>query len=112
MAPSTSPPTRCCKIVWFCLTGWLKRWISPRDGRIKSAGLDVWYNYPKDKDFRADTPPSSRPFGELDNVVMSPHRGGESMDNKRLRAEGLAALLNAALAGETLPNRVDIRAGY
>ena len=23
-----------------------------------------------------NTPPSDNPFGELDNVVMSPHRGG------------------------------------
>jgi len=47
-----------------------------REGRLHAAGLDVWYNYPPDQAARTRTPPSAYPFHQLDNVVMSPHRGG------------------------------------
>jgi len=83
-----------------------------RDGRIHGAGLDVWYNYPSDKASRSNTPPANYPFHELDNVVMSPHRGGDSSDTNRLRMMDLANLLNAAAEGETMPNLVDLTAGY
>jgi phosphoglycerate dehydrogenase-like enzyme len=83
-----------------------------RDGRLHAAGLDVWYNYPKDEASRSSTPPSNFPFYELDNVVMSPHRAGDSRESNFLWMDYLAALLNAAVRGEPLPNRVDVRAGY
>jgi phosphoglycerate dehydrogenase-like enzyme len=85
-----------------------------RDGTLAAAGLDVWYNYPKDKESRANTPPADFPFGELDNVVMSPHRGGEggTRDVEKLRMSALAQLLNSAARGETVPNQVDLTAGY
>jgi phosphoglycerate dehydrogenase-like enzyme len=83
-----------------------------RDGRIHGAGLDVWYNYPADKASRSNTPPANYPFHELDNVVMSPHRGGDSTDTNRLRVMELANLLNAAAEGKIMPNLVDLSAGY
>lgn len=83
-----------------------------RDGRLYAAGLDVWYNYPADEDSRTVTPPANYPFHELDNVVMSPHRGGATRETNWLRMSHLAALLNTAAAGEKIPNRVDIQAGY
>lgn len=83
-----------------------------RDGRLHAAGLDVWYNYPADKASRANTPPSAYPFHELDNVVMSPHRGGHSRERERFRMEHLARLLNAAARGEPIPNRVDLERWY
>ena len=82
--------------------------------RIAAAGVDVWYNYPKDEPSRANTPPSAYPFHELDNVVMSPHRGGafrlEELEAKRMA--DLAATLNAIARGECVPHRVDLEAGY
>jgi len=83
-----------------------------RDGQLHSAGLDVWYNYPTDAESRAHTPPSTFPFHELDNVVMSPHRAGHSDDTEELRMAHLAELLNAAARGEPMFNRVDLQAGY
>jgi len=80
-------------------------------GRI-AAGLDVWYRYPKDEASRASTPPSSHPFRELGNVVMSPHRAGSAAGIEALRARHLAALLNQAARGEPMPNRVDLDQGY
>ncbi len=45
---------------------------------------------------------------------MSPHRAGAggSEEVERRRMAHLAKLLNAAVAGEEIPNRVDIDAGY
>jgi phosphoglycerate dehydrogenase-like enzyme len=85
-----------------------------RDGTVHAAGLDVWYNYPADEASRDDTPPSAYPFHRLDNVVMSPHRAGTggSEEIELRRMTHLAALLNAAAAGEEMPNRVDIGVGY
>jgi phosphoglycerate dehydrogenase-like enzyme len=83
-----------------------------RSGHLHSAGLDVWYAYPEDEESRRDTAPSRFPFQELDNVVMSPHRGGDTMDIAPLRMAALADLLNAAARGEEIPNRVDLERGY
>jgi phosphoglycerate dehydrogenase-like enzyme len=83
-----------------------------RDGSLYAAGLDVWYEYPSDEPSRSNTPPSAYPFHTLDNVVLSPHRGGGSLETEMLRMEHLAELLNAAARGEPMPNRVDLRAGY
>lgn len=84
------------------------------DGRLAAAGLDVWYQYPEQPAERTHTPPSRFPFHELDNVVMSPHRGGAfgTRYTERARMVHLARLLNAAARGEPLPNRIDVTAGY
>ena len=81
-------------------------------GRLHAAGLDVWYHYPEDEAARASTLPGHRPFHELDQVVLSPHRGGDNLETEERWPEALAALLNAAARGEPLPNRVDPSAGY
>ena len=81
-------------------------------GHLAAAGIDVWYNYPKDEASRANTPPSQYPFGELDNVVLSPHRGGDDSGIDTPRTQHLAELLNAAARGEEMFNRVDVNAGY
>jgi phosphoglycerate dehydrogenase-like enzyme len=83
-----------------------------RDGHLHAAGLDVWYSYPPDKDARANWPPSAYPFHELDNVIMSPHRGGASDATDRLRMAALAELLNATADGRPAGNQVDLDAGY
>ena len=82
------------------------------EGRLGAAGLDVWYAYPGRNEDRANTPPATRPFHELDNVVMSPHRAGLTRENEPERARCLARLLAQAGRGETLDNPVDLDAGY
>lgn len=92
---------------------------------LHSAGLDVWYSYPKADDASvvipgmesvpksaSQTPPSKFPFGELDNVVMSPHRGGTSQDTETRRAEALASILRDLVEGKEPQNRVDLDRGY
>jgi phosphoglycerate dehydrogenase-like enzyme len=83
-----------------------------KNGNLHSAGIDVWYNYPPDETSRENTPPADFPFHELDNVVMSPHRGGGAKEVEVLRMAELAKLLNAAARGEPIPNKVDLEAGY
>jgi len=83
-----------------------------KSGRLAAAGLDVWYRYPKSEAERDSTWPCTLPFHELDNVVMSPHRGGITDLTDNLRAAHLASLLNAAAAGEPMPNRVNLGRGY
>lgn len=83
-----------------------------REGKIFGAGLDVWYNYPDAVEERKDTPPADYPFHELDQVVLSPHRGGKSPQVELLRMEALAASLNAAALGNPIPNAVDLDLGY
>jgi phosphoglycerate dehydrogenase-like enzyme len=84
-----------------------------KERRLGAAGLDVWYAYPED-DQTAITPPSAYPFGELDNVVLSPHRGGLAFepDARRARLAAVAAVVNALARGEPPPNRVDLERGY
>lgn len=82
-----------------------------RRGRIH-AGLDVWYRYPTSPETRTSTLPSLYPFHELGNVTLSPHLGGDSDETERIRAAGLAAMLNAAATGLPIPNRVNPQNGY
>ena len=83
-------------------------------GRLAAAGLDVWYRYPTTEDERASLHPSEYPFHELDNVVMSPHRGGafrlEELESRRMH--DLAVTLNALASGGPVPHRVNLEAGY
>ncbi|OHB79070.1 MAG: hypothetical protein A2W31_01910 [Planctomycetes bacterium RBG_16_64_10] len=83
-----------------------------KSGQLAGAGLDVWYNYPRDEAAQTNTPPSQFPFHELDTVVMSPHRGGDEVGIEAVRMQHLAALLNAAARGAEIPNRVNLEAGY
>jgi phosphoglycerate dehydrogenase-like enzyme len=82
------------------------------DGHLRGAGLDVWYRYPESVEKRSQTAPADYPFHELDNVVLSPHRGGAADETETLRMRALADLLNRAARGEALPGRVDVAAGY
>lgn len=83
-----------------------------RDRKLFAAGLDVWWRYPQDDNGRAHTPPSAYPFHELDNVVMTPHKGGDALEVDQLRMQHLARLLNTAAAGQPIPNRVPLDRGY
>jgi len=85
-----------------------------QSGHIAAAGLDVWYNYPQSKEARTFTFPGNYPFQELENVVMSPHRGGAfaNYDTEQLRVEHLANLLNGYFKTGTMRNLTDLKAGY
>jgi phosphoglycerate dehydrogenase-like enzyme len=73
-----------------------------RDRRIAGAALDVWYRYPG----RADGPtqPSTLPFHELDNVVMTPHVSGRTAETRERRAAFLVEQLRRLAEGRALEN--------
>ena len=82
-----------------------------------AAGIDTWYNYPKDYKDSFNCPPSRFPFHKLENVVMSPHRGGNSgsaIDKgiELQRLEAVAEGLRAVSEGRGWPWIFDIDAGY
>jgi phosphoglycerate dehydrogenase-like enzyme len=83
-----------------------------KDGKLHSAGIDVWYNYPPDKDSYPNTPPADYPFHELDNIVMSPHRGGGSMEVEAIRMQHLAELINQLARHGEAPNKINLEQGY
>ncbi len=83
-----------------------------RDGTLGAAGIDVWYSYPADAAARTHTYPSKYPFQDLDNVVLSPHRGGLTAEGEHQGMAAIAVMLNAAARGEPMPNRVDVAEGY
>lgn len=83
-----------------------------KNGHLRAGGSDVWYNYPDAEHDRSNTSPADVSFGELDNFVLSPHRGGMVEGVEKQRAEALATLLNAANRGEEIPNKVDLNLGY
>jgi phosphoglycerate dehydrogenase-like enzyme len=45
-----------------------------KDGILKGAGIDVWYEYPKEGENKRN--PSKYPIHDLPNVVLSPHVAG------------------------------------
>lgn len=96
---------------------------SLKDKTLHAAGLDVWYRYPKHPEGivpgyfempeeARHTFPSEYPFHELQNLVMSPHRGGASAYAEKARIEHLANLIKARAQTGDMPNQVDLDAGY
>lgn len=82
-----------------------------KENRI-GAALDVWYSYPPTPEARSHHPPSRFPFGELDNVVLSPHRSSSVLEGDRARMEDLARLVSAIRDGRSPGNVVDLARGY
>ncbi len=51
-----------------------------KEGEIRGAGIDAWYDYPSKKNLY--TTGSTLPFCELSNVVMSPHAASHTPEGK------------------------------
>jgi phosphoglycerate dehydrogenase-like enzyme len=79
--------------------------------QLLAAGIDVWWNYPKDKEARAHTLPSDAPLHELPNIIMSPHRAPMMREENQTRLEDIAQTIQAIVKGEAR-NVVDVERGY
>lgn len=67
-------------------------------GEIAGAGIDAWYQYPAgvgQVQF-----PSKLPFHMLDNVVLSPHRAGDTDERSKAQIADVAQQLNQLCAGK------------
>ena len=74
-----------------------ERWIA-------GAALDVWYRYPREA---GRTPPASRPFHELPNVLMTPHVSGWTDGMLDTRAKLIAENIRRIALGEIPFNLVE-----
>jgi phosphoglycerate dehydrogenase-like enzyme len=76
-----------------------------RAGTIRGAALDVWYSYPSNGE---PTSPSTAPFGELGNVLLTPHLSGITEQTFRGRIHDIAANITALAQGKELRNVVQL----
>ncbi|MEU4602688.1 2-hydroxyacid dehydrogenase [Kribbella sp. NPDC023972] len=72
---------------------------------IRGAALDVWYSYPG-PDGRGR--PAEAPFGELGNVLLTPHVSGITRQTFLGRVQDIAANLKALAEGNELRNVVQL----
>ncbi|VIO75434.1 2-hydroxyacid dehydrogenase [Bradyrhizobium ivorense] len=72
-------------------------------GRLAGAALDVWYRYPIASGV---TPPSTAPFHELGNVIMTPHVSGWTEGMLESRAGLIAENIERTARGEPPLNAV------
>ncbi|WKG02992.1 2-hydroxyacid dehydrogenase [Mycolicibacterium sp. HK-90] len=70
---------------------------------IRAAAIDVWYRYPASG---GQGVPSELPFGELTNVLMTPHSSGVTTDTFGGRADEIAANIGRLDRGEPLTHQL------
>jgi len=80
-----------------------------KNGMIKGAAIDVWYQYPKEESVRF---PSTFPFHMLGNVVISPHTASDAKEGLGLWVDTTVSRLRAYLDNGTLENEVDLSREY
>ena len=73
------------------------------DRRIAGAALDVWYRYPTGA---GPTLPATRPFHELENVIMTPHVSGWTEGMIEARAALIAGNIERTARGEPPVNEI------
>lgn len=74
-----------------------------REGRPRGTGLDV---------FETEPLPQDSPLWEMENVVITPHSGGKSPENRRRSLAILIENLRRMKEGRPLINVVDKKRGY
>lgn len=82
-----------------------------KNKKIAAAGIDVWYNYHAKADKKGKRFPFHYPFHQLDNVLLSPHRGGSPMSDLN-RWDETMEILNRFVKGKKLINVVDLKRAY
>ncbi len=75
-----------------------------KEQRIGGAAIDTWYRYPVQGQTRSE--PSSLPFRDLDNVIMTPHGSGWTEGLLPRRCRLIAKNLDHLARGEPLVNVV------
>ncbi|TFG27691.1 hypothetical protein EU528_12415 [Candidatus Thorarchaeota archaeon] len=82
-----------------------------RNNKIRGAGIDVWWRYPK-KWRGKGSPPTDMPFQDLDNLVASPHRAGYSENTEHEYFQFAGENILRYIRGETPFNVIDPMRGY
>lgn len=76
-----------------------------RDKTIRGAALDVWYSYPGPD---GHGKPADAPFGDLENVLLTPHLSGITRQTFLGRVQDIAANITALAQGNGLRNVVQL----
>ncbi|MHA2004851.1 MAG: NAD(P)-dependent oxidoreductase [Candidatus Thorarchaeota archaeon] len=79
---------------------------------IAGAAIDVWYDYRPEPDNVGKNYPYQHPFHELDNVVLSPHRGPSPFANLERWHEVVENITRFADGRDDFLNIVDLDRGY
>jgi phosphoglycerate dehydrogenase-like enzyme len=81
-----------------------------KDGILKGAGIDAWYNYPDPQGTTAD--PSRFPILDLPNVILSPHLAGFTPQAAMKNMDGTVANIRAYLRQGRAEFEVDLDQRY
>ncbi|MFX0149745.1 MAG: 2-hydroxyacid dehydrogenase [Candidatus Hodarchaeota archaeon] len=85
--------------------------LALKEKKIAAAGLDVWYNYPKDR-----TNPTNvfqnHPFEELDNVVMTPHAAFKVVEREKIFTKDVIENILLVSSGKNPKNQLNLELGY
>ncbi len=79
---------------------------------IAGAAIDVWYDYQPKEDSEGKKFPFQYPFHQLENVVLSPHRGASPMDDLKRWDEVIENLQRFSESNHDFINVVDLDRGY
>jgi len=83
-----------------------------KEKTITGAAIDVWYNYRPVPDTDGKKFPFKFPFYELDNVVLSPHRGASPMSDLRRWDEVIDNITRVANGKSNYLNLVNLTNEY
>lgn len=83
-----------------------------KDKIIAGAGIDVWYDYRPEPDVDNRKYPTKFPFHELDNIVLSPHRGASPMDDLKRWDEVIENVTRFAEGRKDFINVVELDRAY
>jgi phosphoglycerate dehydrogenase-like enzyme len=80
--------------------------------KIAGAAIDVWYEYRPEPDVDNRKFPFHHSFHELDNIILSPHRGASPMDDLERWDEVIENITRFAQGRTDFLNMVDLERGY
>jgi D-3-phosphoglycerate dehydrogenase len=75
--------------------------VALKEGRVAGAGIDVF----------ATEPTTESPLFEFDQVVVTPHLGASTEEAQEKAGVAVARSVRLALAGELVPDAVNVRGG-
>ena len=83
-----------------------------KEKRIAGAAIDVWYNYNPEPDVIGRLFPFNKRFFELENIILSPHRGASPMDDLYRWNEVIENITRFSNGTKEFLNQVNLERGY
>ncbi|MHA1260395.1 MAG: NAD(P)-dependent oxidoreductase [Candidatus Heimdallarchaeaceae archaeon] len=80
--------------------------------KIAGAAIDVWYDYQPEPDEKGRSFPYTYPFHELENIILSPHRGASPFSDLKRWDEQIENIKRFAEGRKDFLNKVNLEDGY